>query len=168
MEEQDQIIPDCYRKEVLVLGCGNVLFGDDGFGPAVAQRLQAEGRLPASAEALDVGTGVREILFTLLLSPARPRRVIIVDSANIGAAPGAIASLRPEQLPAAKAVDFSLHQTPTAHLLKELANGGGVDVVILAVQPDRIPDAVSLGLSPAVSAAIPPACEMVAKLIQSR
>ena len=27
-------------KEVLILGCGNVLFGDDAFGPAVVERLR--------------------------------------------------------------------------------------------------------------------------------
>ncbi len=28
--------PEWYDKSVLILGCGNVLFGDDGFGPAIA------------------------------------------------------------------------------------------------------------------------------------
>lgn len=33
-------VPKCYKKSVLVLGCGNILFGDDGFGPAVVEHLQ--------------------------------------------------------------------------------------------------------------------------------
>ena len=32
-------IPDIPDKNILVFGCGNILFGDDGFGPRVAEEL---------------------------------------------------------------------------------------------------------------------------------
>ena len=41
-------------KRILVAGVGNVLRGDDGFGPAVTELL---GHLPAGAEVVETGTG---------------------------------------------------------------------------------------------------------------
>ncbi|NIM48234.1 MAG: hydrogenase maturation protease, partial [Gemmatimonadales bacterium] len=49
-------MPHWYDKRVVVLGCGNVLFGDDGFGPAVAQHCQEHYRIPADICVLDAGT----------------------------------------------------------------------------------------------------------------
>ena len=42
----DEILPDHCAKEVVVLCCGNILFGDDGFGPAVADRINASETVP--------------------------------------------------------------------------------------------------------------------------
>src|ERR671911_368262 len=42
-------------KRILVAGVGNVLRGDDGFGPAVAELLA--GVLPQGAEVIETGTG---------------------------------------------------------------------------------------------------------------
>ena len=41
--DPDEELPAWATAEVLVLGCGNPLMGDDGFGPAVAERLLNEG-----------------------------------------------------------------------------------------------------------------------------
>ena len=43
----------------LIFGCGNTLMGDDGFGPAVVEKLNAGSRLPESVEAIDAMTGIR-------------------------------------------------------------------------------------------------------------
>jgi len=82
--------PDYYRKALLVLGVGNPLFGDDGFGPAVAEELERRGRVPSFAAVLDVGTGVREILFDLILSTERPKEVVIVDALDCSREPGEV------------------------------------------------------------------------------
>ena len=166
--KDDALIPDCYRKGVLVLGCGNVLFGDDGFGPRVVEQLQSSGVLPVEAEALDVGTGVREVLFTILLAEKKPRLIVIVDCADRGDAPGALREVRLEDIPAAKRADFSLHQVPTSNLLRELRDECGVAVVILAVQPETIPKAVSPGLSPSVANAVQPACQIIGEIVSQR
>jgi coenzyme F420 hydrogenase subunit delta len=33
-------MPEYRDKPIIIFGCGNILFGDDGFGPAVAEELQ--------------------------------------------------------------------------------------------------------------------------------
>ena len=42
-ENAGEELPGWATAEVLVLGCGNPLMGDDGFGPAVAERLLSAG-----------------------------------------------------------------------------------------------------------------------------
>lgn len=57
-----------FSKPILVFGCGNTLFGDDGFGPEVIDYLLANHELGRSVAARDVGTSIREILFDLLIA----------------------------------------------------------------------------------------------------
>jgi len=159
----DDIVPEFCRKPILILGCGNNLFGDDGFGPAVVERLQTDynGRIPDDVCILDAGTGARNILFTLTLSERRPEKLIIVDAVEVGRAPGEIFTLEIDDLPLRKIDDFSMHQLPTSNLLRELKTLCGVDVRIVSCQVERIPDSVSPGLSQTVQRALPKACEMI-------
>jgi coenzyme F420 hydrogenase subunit delta len=146
-------VPAFCLTETLVLGCGNVFFGDDGFGCAVAEELERR-ELPPSVYVLDAGTSVRKILFTLCLSPVRPRRVVIVDAIDAGRAPGEIFEIDPDDIPAVKLDDFSMHQLPTSNLLRELGQLCGVDVRILACQTAPLPETVAPGLSSAVRDAV--------------
>ena len=152
-------LPEFCQKPTLVLGCGNILFGDDGFGCALVEYVQSHHRVPEDVCLLDVGTGVRKLLFTLCLSPARPRRLLIVDALDAGRAPGELFEIDPADIPQVKQDDFSLHQLPTSNLLRELQESCGVEVRVLACQTGPLPQEVSPGLSPAVEAALPRAGE---------
>jgi coenzyme F420 hydrogenase subunit delta len=167
--EPEDAQPTYCRARVLVVGCGNVLFGDDGFGPAVVAWLDAHwrGHPPAGVGLLDAGTGVRNILLTLALGPSRPERLIVVDAMDLGRSPGELVELGPDELPARAIADLSVHQVPTSTLLKELEALGGVRVRILACQVERVPEVVDPGLSPAVSAAVPRAGGIVLEQVAS-
>ena len=156
-----QAAPDYCRCDTLVLGCGNELFGDDGFGPAVARRLQSRPEFPASALALDVGTSVRQVLFDVLLGPVRPRRVVVVDAVDLGRRPGEVWTVAAADLPAVKCDDFSMHQLPTSNLLRELSELGGVDVTCVVAQVSGIPPEVRPGLSAPVERAVECAVAMI-------
>ena len=160
---EEDATPDFCRKPVLILGCGNVLFGDDGFGCAVAEHLQTHFEVPESVCLLDAGTSVRKLLFTLCLSAARPRRILIVDAVDVGRAPGEWFEIDPAEIPVVKLDDFSLHQLPTSNLLRELQEQAGVEVRVLACQTGPLPDQVCPGLSEAVRRALPQAAEWVAR-----
>ena len=153
-------------KSVLVLGCGNPLLGDDGFGPAVIEYLEAHRRIPEHVSCVDAGTSVREILFDLLLSEEKPRQIIVVDAVDVaGRDPGEIFAVAVDQISPAKIADYSLHQFPTVNLLRDLRDHTAVDVRILAVQITGIPDEVRPGLSPPVAAAIPRMGELILKTV---
>jgi coenzyme F420 hydrogenase subunit delta len=155
-------LPDYCRKPTLILGCGNTLFGDDGFGCATVEYLEAHYALPEEVCLLDVGTGVRKLLFTLCLSPARPRHLLIVDALDVGRAPGELFNIAPQDIPAIKMDDFSMHQLPTSNLLRELEEQCGVEVRVLACQTAPLPEEVRPGLSEPVRRALPQAAERVA------
>ncbi len=50
------------KNKVFVLGCGNPLFGDDGFGPAFIDyfNLHFKHRVGPNVEVIDMGTAVRD------------------------------------------------------------------------------------------------------------
>jgi len=156
--DQDTL-PEYCRKPTLVLGCGNLLFGDDGFGCALVEYVTSHHRVPDDVCILDAGTGVRNILFTLCLSPERPRRLLIVDAIDVGRKPGEWFELDPASIPPIKLDDFSMHQIPTSNLLRELQESCGVEVRVLACQTGPLPTEISPGLSQPLQEALPPAGE---------
>jgi coenzyme F420 hydrogenase subunit delta len=158
-ENGDSDLPEYCRKLTLVLGCGNLLFGDDGFGCALVEYVESHHRVPDDVCMLDAGTGVRSLLFTLCLSEARPRRLLIIDALDAGRAPGELFELDPAAIPPIKLDDFSMHQIPTSNLLRELQETCGVEVRVLACQTGPLPKEISPGLSPPVQAAVPHAAD---------
>lgn len=160
MQELEQSgIPDFCRKRTLVLGIGNILFGDDGFGCAVVDYVEKHYSVPEVVCLLDAGTSVRKLLFTLCLSTLRPRRVLIMDAIDVGRSPGELFEINPADIPAVKLDDFSLHQLPTSNLLRELEENCGVEVRILACQTGPLPEEISPGLSTPIQAVLPRAAE---------
>jgi coenzyme F420 hydrogenase subunit delta len=153
-------VPEYCRKPILILGCGNVLFGDDGFGPVVIEHLLAGYELPTTVCALDVGTGIRNLLFTISISPERPKRILLIDAIDRGGRPGEIFEVLLEDLPPAKVEGFSLHQVPTSNLAVELKRMG-VDIRVMVAQTGFVPDRVEPGLSNALKDAVPRMCERI-------
>ncbi len=69
----------------LIIGCGNLLRGDDAAGPVLIRRLWEIG-LPAGVHCADGGTGGMDVAFQMRGVP----NVILVDASNTGAEPGTI------------------------------------------------------------------------------
>jgi coenzyme F420 hydrogenase subunit delta len=116
------VFADLYNYDTVIFGCGNILMGDDGFGPGVIEHMEQHHVLPEGVTALDVGTSIRDILFDLLLSPFKPRRIFIVDAVSeSGRQPGDLFELPLRLIPECKINDFSVHQFPSLNLLQELS-----------------------------------------------
>jgi coenzyme F420 hydrogenase subunit delta len=154
-------------KDIVVLGCGNILFGDDGFGSHVAEHLQKFSILPENVTVIDARTSVRGILFDLILSEQRPKKIIVIDAFDAQKAPGEVFKINIDALPENKIDDFSFHQLPTSNLLRELKEFCGVDVVIIAGQIKSIPEVVRPGLSDALAKSVAVAAEEVLQLVDS-
>lgn len=159
---------DLSSKSILIFGCGNILFGDDGFGPAVVEHLQKNYDLPADVLVRDVGTGIREILFDLALSENRPNKLIIVDAVDYpDRTPGEVFEIPVDGIPAKKTADFSLHQFPTVNLLHELQKETRIAIHIIVAQVAHIPEEIKPGLSEPVTRAIPSTCRHILSLVLS-
>jgi coenzyme F420 hydrogenase subunit delta len=154
---------DWYGKSILILGCGNILIGDDGFGPAVAQRLRENFTIPPDICVFDAGTSVREILFDTILSEKKPSKIVIVDAMDCGREPGELFFLDLDSLPKIKLDDFSMHQIPTSNLLRELRDLCGIEIIIVACQVANTCNNVNPGLSKSVGQAVDRAAEMLAR-----
>ncbi len=157
------------KNSTVIFGCGNPLMGDDGFGPAVIEVLQAEYDLGAAVAAVDAGTGVREYLFDYLLAiDDCPGSIIILDAVDLpGRQSGEVFCIPTSAIPAIKIHDFSLHQFPTVNLLSEIEEHIGTAVTILAAQIEYIPTEIDPGLSPSMRRAIPIACEKILQILSA-
>lgn len=160
----EEALPDYVKKRVLVLGVGNILFGDDGFGPAAADYIQKNCKIPDDTYVMDIGISAGDILFNIALSQQKPQKIIILDAVDMKKKPGTLFSLSIDELPASRLADFSTHFFPATALLKTLRDEMSVDIIILACQAKRVPDIVSPGLSEVVTDALPKAAEMALKL----
>jgi coenzyme F420 hydrogenase subunit delta len=147
-------LPIYCQKEILIAGCGNILFGDDGFGPEVVEYLTTHYNIPENICLLDVGTSIRKILFTISLSDFRPELIVIIDAVDKGRKPGEIFDITLDEIPKEKIDDFSMHQVPTSNLLKELQDLCSVKVRVMVCQVKTIPETVEPGLSEPVKKAV--------------
>lgn len=69
----------------LVIGCGNLLRGDDAAGPVLVRRMRERG-VPAGVECADAGTAGIDVAFRMRGVP----EVILVDACRSGSEPGAL------------------------------------------------------------------------------
>lgn len=143
------------ESETLVVGCGNILFQDDGFGPRIAQEL-SNYELPPGIRVIDGGTGAPHLIFTLLDDTCK--KLIIIDCIHWGAKPGTLRKFTVDELPKGKFIDaHNWTLSEPLHALK-----GKVEMVIIGCQPAKVsePDIV-MELTPEVEKAVPAAIQMV-------
>jgi coenzyme F420 hydrogenase subunit delta len=147
-------------SEIVIAGCGNPLFADDGFGPAVIEEMQKL-TLPDNVTVIDAGLGGPHFIFTLL-DPAQTKKLVIVDIADFDAEPGQITKLRPEDLPPGAYRDA--HSWDISEPLQRIKDS--IDITIIGCQPARVtaPE-FELGLSEKVQNAIPNTIRVILETI---
>lgn len=121
------------RAELLILGLGNPLCGDDGAGVAAVTRLGARYSVPPGVVVLDGGT----LGLSLLPHLQSARRAILVDAVNTGDPPGTLVRIEGDDVAHAAAHKLSPHQVGVADLLDgALLSGRRPDrMVLLGVVP---------------------------------
>ncbi len=79
--------------EVVIVGCGNLLRGDDAAGPILVRKLADRG-LPSGIRLIDGGTAGMDVAFAM----RGARRAIVIDASALGVAPGTIHRVPGEEL----------------------------------------------------------------------
>ena len=122
------------RREVLVLGIGNMLWADEGFGVRAVEALNAALAYPApDVLLLDGGT----LGLNLLDYIESSRRVLVFDAVDFGLPSGALKVLRDDEVPRWGARKMSPHQN------------GFNDILALAQLHGRTPETiVAIGVQP--------------------
>jgi hydrogenase maturation protease len=143
--------------DLLVLGLGNVLLGDDGAGPAVIARLRETRAVPGGVRVMDGGT----LGLSLLPYLEDARRVILVDAVATDAPAGTLVRLEGADVGPAVATRLSPHQVGVADLLEGARwhDREPQQLVLLGVVPESIE--LGVGLSEAVRRALPQLTELV-------
>lgn len=143
-------------SELLVLGLGNVLLGDDGAGPAVVTQLR-DRHAPAGVRICDGGT----LGLALLPYLEDARRVILVDAVAADAPAGTLVRLEGADVGPAVATRLSPHQVGVADLLDGARwhDREPEYLVLLGVVPASIE--LGIGLSRPVQRALPQLIELV-------
>ena len=125
-------------RDVLVLGIGNILWADEGFGPRAAEAFNARYRLPAGAEVLDGGT----LGGWLVNEICAAKRILVFDCCDLKAAPGTLRVLRRDDTRIWTSTKISPHQTGFNDLLATAALMGSTpeDIAVVGIQPELLDD----------------------------
>jgi hydrogenase maturation protease len=142
----------------VVIGAGNPLMGDDGFGLAVLERLRTGWDLPEGVELIDGGTWGMNLLPAIEDAGA----LIIVDAIDRGVPPGQDITLERNDLPMYLGLKLSPHQIDLREVLAlaELRGTLPRRAVAIGVQPEVI--GLGMTLSPRVAERVEAAATRVA------
>ncbi|WP_371368697.1 Hydrogenase 2 maturation protease [Sporomusa rhizae] len=132
--------------KVVVLGVGNILMQDEGFGVRVVEELARRYTFPDNVEILDGGTLGMELLRFI----TGATRLLIIDAVNGGGSAGDFYHFANEEVKTYFKHKVSMHEIGIQDVLTaiELVGQPIQEVVVLGVQPAVID--VGLELSEAV------------------
>jgi hydrogenase maturation protease len=149
------------ETDTLILGIGNILWADEGFGVRCVEELNARYAFASNVRLMDGGT---QGLF-LLPWVSSVSRLLIFDAIDYGLRPGELRLIRDDEVPQYMgARKVSMHQTGFQEVLASarLLNGKPEQLALIGVQPEllddyggslrdgirqRIPEAIALACS---------------------
>jgi hydrogenase maturation protease len=123
----------------LVLGIGNILWADEGFGVRCVEELNAAWEVPEQVRLMDGGT---QGMF-LLPWISNVSRLLIFDAIDFGLAAGELRVIRDDDVPQYMgARKVSMHQTGFQEVLASarLLTGRPEQLALIGVQPERLDD----------------------------
>ena len=144
--------------EALIIGVGNMLWADEGFGVRAVEAFAARYQVTDEVELMDGGTTGLALIPDL----AAAKRIMIFDAVDFGADPGELVIVHGDDVPKfAAGKKVSLHQTSMMEVLtlsEVLADCPPEAITLIGCQPADMED-YGGGLTPPVAAQIEPALE---------
>lgn len=154
--------PGMARPRCAVIGVGNVLMGDDAFGPTVLRMLEAGWCWDEDVELVDVGTAGYDLTAALL----GREHVVILDAVKGSGEPGTLCAFVREELLAARQPQRLTPHEPgirAALAMAELSGEMPDDVHLVGIIPVTMTQGMTL--TPAVAEACRDAAREVAGLV---
>jgi hydrogenase maturation protease len=151
-------------KRILVLGIGNILWADEGFGVRCIELLNAGWEFPPQVTLMDGGT---QGLY-LLPYVQEADCLLVFDAVDYGDPAGALREVVGNEVPRFMgAKKMSLHQTGFQEVLMaaELTNKLPAELVLIGVQPEELED-FGGSLRDVVKAQMQPALEVAFKWLE--
>jgi len=152
------ISPAAPDRPIVVLGIGNLLWADEGFGVRCVEALQARHEFGPEVELIDGGT---QGLY-LIQHVQAARCLLIFDAIDYGLSPGTLKQVANDEVPRfLGAKKMSLHQTGFQEvlLLAQLTGKYPDQVLLIGCQPQELDD-YGGSLRPVVREALDTALEL--------
>jgi len=146
--------------EVCVLGIGNVLWADEGFGVRAVEALHAAYAFPEAVELVDGGT--QGLNLSNYVESAK--RLLVLDAIDFALPPGTVKILRDGEVPAWSKAKLSPHQTGFNDILAmaQLRGCAPESITVIGVQPVDMGD-FGGSLRDPVKARIPEVVELAVR-----
>jgi hydrogenase maturation protease len=146
--------------EACVLGIGNVLWADEGFGVRAVEALHAAYAFPDAVEVVDGGT--QGMNLSIYVESAK--RLLVLDAIDFALPPGTVKILRNAEVPAWSRAKLSPHQTGFNDILAmaQLRGCAPESITVIGVQPVELSD-FGGSLRDPVKARIPEVVELAAR-----
>lgn len=124
----------------VVIGIGNILLKDDGFGVHCVRAMEEEGKF-AGVPLVDGGTSTLDLLGYFL----DYTRVIVIDCLRAGLSPGTVYRLKPDDLEGYRREHLSLHDVQVLDVL-QMARlmGKNPEVILFGVEPADLSEGLEL------------------------
>jgi hydrogenase maturation protease len=145
---------------LLVVGCGNLLRGDDGVGPILIRHLWQRG-VPDDVRLVDGGTAGMDVSFQM----RGAERVIVVDASTTGREPGTVYRIpgpAVEELPPLSGLHTHMFRWDNALAFARwlLGDGYPADVTVYLIEAENL--AAGAPLSERVEAAMGTVLDLIA------
>jgi hydrogenase 3 maturation protease len=141
------------RGKVVIVGIGNIMRGDDAFGPVFIQNITGK------VDALCIDAGSAPENYAGKIAKQSPDTILLVDAVHMGIEPGGYKVLDKGEI---SETGFSTHDASPNMFIRFLENETDADIYLLAVQPKD----VSFGSD--MSMAVDKALNILVKKIQRR
>ena len=123
------------RFRLTIMGLGNILFRDEGFGVHFVREFQKKYRLPEDILVMDGGT----LGYMLMDDICETEHLLVIDTVKADDTPGSIYRFPPEAIPAALHYNVSAHEVEFLDVLfKAEMLGKAPKTIIIGVVPEDI------------------------------
>ena len=124
------------HPQITILGIGNILLTDEGFGVRVIEKLFDEYEFPDNVAVVEGGVLGIHLLGTL----SKTDHLIVVDAVKNKQPPGTLYRMEKEELPERIVMKNSLHQTDFLETLTlcEMIDKAPQTIVVLGAEPEDI------------------------------
>ncbi|MFH0731597.1 MAG: hydrogenase maturation peptidase HycI [Candidatus Omnitrophota bacterium] len=120
---------DILKGKVVIVGVGNVLKGDDSFGPVFVGKIKNK----TDAVCIDAGTAPEN--YTGKITKERPDTILIIDVVHLDKKPGEWEILKKEDIIKS---GFTTHDISPNMFIEYLEKETGADIYLLGVQPKNL------------------------------
>jgi len=150
-------------KQITVLGVGNILMQDEGFGVNVVEELGNRYLFPDSVQVLDGGTLGMELLNFLTGS----EKLLIIDAVSGGKPPGTLYEFSGEEVKLYFKQKISVHEMGVRDILTtlELLGQPVKELKLIGIEPESIE--VGVGLTDVTAQKLGAAVEMTVNKLKS-